>query len=64
MKPNTERKESKMSTGKIIVIEVKEVKKDWIKESINNIEYGYDPNLFDEEVIEDLRESIQGREVK
>lgn len=53
-----------MSTGKIIVIEVKEVKKDWIKESINNIEYGYDPNLFDEEVIEDLRESIQGREVK
>jgi hypothetical protein len=63
VKPNTERKESEMIRGKIIVIEVKEVTKDWIKESINNMEYGYDPNLFDEEVIEDLRESIQGREV-
>lgn len=53
-----------MKREKIIIIEVKEVKKDWIDESINNIEYGYDPELFDEELIEDLRDCIQGREVK
>jgi hypothetical protein len=64
VKPNTERKESEMKREKIIIIEVKEVKKDWIDESINNIEYGYDPELFDEELIEDLRDCIQGREVK
>lgn len=50
-----------MIREKIIVIEVKEVKKDWINESINNIKYSYDPNLFDEEVIEALRDCIQGR---
>ena len=47
-----------MIREKITVIEVIEVKKGWIKELINNVEYGYDPEFIDEDLVEEIRDSI------
>ncbi len=53
-----------MIREKITVIEVIEVKKGWIEEKINAVQYGYNQDLFDEELLEALRNCIQGKEVK
>lgn len=51
-----------MEERKINVIEVIEVKKNFIREEINGMRFGYNPDLFNEESIEILRECFMKEE--
>ena len=62
MKPNPERKEREMKETKVNVIEVIEVKKNFIREEINGMRFGYNPDLFNEELIEVLRDCFRKEE--
>ena len=51
-----------MKETKVNVIEVIEVKKNFIREEINGMRFGYNPDLFNEELIEVLRDCFRKEE--
>ncbi len=52
-----------MKGRKIQVIEVKEVKENFIEEEISGHRYGYNPDLFNEEMIEAIRNCFYKEEI-